>query len=102
MYHEIQAGYREAVTAHKRTEITIQTDQVVLIRRRVRARRWCPECGSEVDVVDLVQSQALTVAQARLNGGTQARKWHYLEGPDGTPLVCLESLLGRASGHSQE
>src|SRR5271155_1610537 len=83
----------EAVTAKKRIETTTQPDQVVRLRKRGHTRRWCPECGSEVDVLDLVQSQASTVAQARLRESAAAKKWHYLEAPEGTPLVCLESLL---------
>jgi len=57
-----------------------------------------------VDAVDLVQAEALTgmnlmdmtlmdMAQPRLGDCAAANKWHFLKGPDGTPLVCLESLL---------
>jgi len=28
-----------------------------------------------------------------LDTGGETKQWHCLEGPDGTPLVCLESLL---------
>jgi hypothetical protein len=82
------------MTAHKRIEITIQTDQVLLIRKRGCARRWCRECGCDVDVVDLVQAEALTgMAQPRLRDGAETQKWHSLKGPEGTLLVCLDSLL---------
>ena len=81
---------------HKRIEITIQTEQIVTIRRRGRSRRWCPECGCEVDVVDRAQAESLTnVAQPKLRDCAEARKWHALEDPDGTVFVCLESLLKR-------
>jgi len=47
-----------------------------------------------VDVVDLVQAEALTgMTQPRLGDCSEAKKWHCLEGPDGSVLVCLESLL---------
>jgi len=29
----------------KRIEITIQTEQIVTIRRRCCTRRWCAQCG---------------------------------------------------------
>jgi len=47
-----------------------------------------------VEVVDLAQAEAFTgMAQPRLADCSVAKKWHCLEGPDGTLLVCLESLL---------
>ena len=85
---------QEAKTAHKRTEITIRTDQIVLIRKRDYARHWCPRCGCEVEAVDIVQAGALVgAAQPKLGDSSQAKKWHCLEGADGMQLVCLQSLL---------
>lgn len=82
------------MAAHKRIEITIQTDQILMIRRRGCSRRWCPECGCDVEVVDLVQAEALTsVGQPKLRDCAEAKKWHVLEGPDGATFVCLKSLL---------
>lgn len=79
---------------HKRIEITIQTEQVVTIRRRGCSRRWCPQCGCDVEVVDLAQAEALSnMAQAKLCDRAEGNKWHALEDPDGTILVCLQSLL---------
>jgi hypothetical protein len=47
-----------------------------------------------VDVVDLAQAEAFKdPAQPQLDDGFEAKKWHCLEGPGGTPLVCLQSLL---------
>jgi hypothetical protein len=28
-----------------------------------------------------------------LDTGAETKQWHCFEGPDGTPLVCLESML---------
>jgi len=39
------------MTAHEKTEITIETDQILIIRRRRSVRFWCQECGSPVDMV---------------------------------------------------
>jgi len=82
------------MTAHRRIQITIQTDQVVTIRRRGCIRRWCPECGSDVDVVDILQAEALAgAAQPKLRDCAEDARWHSVEGSDGAPLVCLESVL---------
>jgi hypothetical protein len=79
------------MTPRKRTEITIETDRLVIIRRQHSTRAWCEKCGCDVDVV---QAEILaSMAQPRLGGGGEVRKWHSVEAPDGTPLVCLPSLL---------
>jgi hypothetical protein len=85
---------REASTAHKRIQITIETEWVMTIRRRASSRLWCPKCGREVGVVDLIQAELLTgIDQATLHAGAEAKRWHSFTGPDGTLLVCLESVL---------
>jgi len=82
------------MTAHKRTEITIETDQILIIRRRRALLVWCQQCGSQVDMVDLGEAEALTGVSGRvLRGCAEAGKWHVQEGQNGGPLVCLESLL---------
>jgi hypothetical protein len=85
----------EATTSHKRIEITVQTDQILIIRRRSSVRCWCPECAANVEAVNLAQAEAFAGrAQPRLGDDAGANKrWHRLEGPDGTSLVCAESLL---------
>ena len=84
-------GSGEANTGHKRIRITIETEQVLTIRGRVCSRLWCQQCGREVDVV---RAEILTsLVKPTLGDGTGANELHCFEGPDGTPLVCLESLL---------
>jgi hypothetical protein len=84
----------EATTTHTRIQITIQTEQILILRRRGCARRWCAECGLDVEVVDLSQAEALTSkAQPRFEDGSEVKKWHCVESPDGAALVCLQSLL---------
>ena len=87
-------GTGEATTTRTRIHITIQTEQVLILRTRGCARCWCAECGLDVEVVDLSQAEALTgKAQPRHEDRSEAKKWHCVESSDGTPLVCLESLL---------
>ena len=82
------------MTAHKRTEITVETDRVLIIRRRRSIRAWCQECGCEVDMVGLVEAQALVgMAGQALLDYAPARGWHVSEGQGKARLFCLESLL---------
>ena len=64
------------MTAHKRTEITVETDRTVIIRRRRSIRAWCPECGREVQIaapeeVESPSQQETTVDRA--NSGTRLK-----------------------------
>ena len=84
----------EANTAHKKIQITIETELVMEIRRSVNARLWCQECGCSVDVVDLTQAEILTnTLPATFRAQAEASQWHCFEGPDGTTFVCLGSVL---------
>ena len=82
------------MTLHRRTEITVETDQVVVIRRRQSLRGWCSHCGCEVDMVGLAEAQALTgMAGQELQGYAEARGWHLSRGHDGSDVICLQSWL---------
>ena len=85
------------MAAYKRTQITIETDQVLIIRRRGCVRHWCPDCGREKDMVSLSQAAALTgVAQLLLRDCAHAEKWHLTDAAGESPLICLDSLLNTA------
>ena len=47
-----------AIVPPRRIAITIETNRVVIIRRRRVTRVWCPECGCEVDMVGLGEAEA--------------------------------------------
>lgn len=79
------------MTAHRRTEVTVETDRVLIIQRRRVVRTWCRECGCEVETVSLEEAEALTAGQ-EFPLSTQAPQWHLSENQQGTCLVCLESL----------
>jgi len=87
------------MSARKRTEITIETSEFVFIRRTRLFRAWCPECGRNVEMVNLTQAEALSrkthpaTPQPVLPGITDSRGWHWHRGDDGVARVCLQSLL---------
>jgi hypothetical protein len=108
IYHEIQRWAKTSspvAATNKKTEITVATEQVWIIRRSRTSRGWCAECGREVDMVDLKKAEALSgmtqpmlpqtrMTQPMLPGcGEGGRGWHWSRASDGSPLVCLESLL---------
>jgi hypothetical protein len=81
-------------TTPMKTELTAETDRVLIMRRRLSKRGWCCECGCEVDMVELSEVQALTnKSRLEIRDGSLSQGWHFSEDADGVPLVCLESLL---------
>lgn len=84
------------MTPYKRTEITIETQRTVTIRRRRSMRAWCPQCGCDVDMVGLAEAETLTgMSGAVLHDYAKGRGWHVVQGHDGHSVVCLESYLNR-------
>jgi len=82
------------MAAYKKTRITVESEQVLIIRRRGCTRRWCWQCGREVDTVDMAQAGALTrIPPRKLRDCARMEKWHLVDTAEGPPLVCLDSLL---------
>lgn len=42
---------RQVTGGYKRTEITVDTEEILVIRGSRAGRAWCAECGREVDVL---------------------------------------------------
>jgi hypothetical protein len=79
--------------ADRRTRITIETERTLIVARRQTARRWCPECGREVELLASDQAGRLQhVAPAR-TAGREETLVHVVRAADGL-VVCLKALLG--------
>lgn len=83
----------------KRIEITVETDQVVIIRKTQRlSRAWCQDCG---ELVKLVTAEAAAVASGvsprTIYRWVEAGKIHFTEQPGGSLLICLNSLTAVTS-----
>ena len=71
-------------------EVTFETDQVLIIRRRRLTRGWCRECGREVEIVSLDDAAAIAgINRPLLHDGIAP--WHFSDSEE--KWVCLESLL---------
>jgi hypothetical protein len=111
MWRAIYHGFRRwakvselSVAPYKRTEITLETDRIWVIRRSHSRRAWCAECGREVDMVMVKEAAALLgmtqpmlsqplTTQPMLPGCGDSGGWHWSQAADGSPLVCVESVL---------
>jgi len=81
--------------AHKRTEITVESDEVVVVRRMRIYRGWCEQCQRDVDMVSDADARSIVKASGLQEGQEQPGGWHLCRGQEPS-LVCLESLLGAA------
>jgi hypothetical protein len=100
IYHEFRRWVKvsESIAgAYQRTQITVETDRFWIIRKSHTTRGWCAECGREVDMVELKEAgtgkpQPL-LGQPMLPGCADSRGWHWSRAEDGSPRICLESVL---------
>ena len=77
------------------TEITVETEELFVIRRRDRsARGRCEACGALVQMVTLAEAAGITrVSDLVIVDQIKTRFLHSTETPDGQVLICLNSLL---------
>jgi len=75
-------------------QITIETDEVTIVRRRHPRRTWCRECACEAEVVGMGEAGVLAgMTERALRNCAESQGWHLSDAGDGTLLVCLKSLL---------
>jgi len=77
---------------YKRTEITVETNEVLIVRRARVYRGWCPLCAREVDMVGVPDARAMAGMPGEGAGSTESAQWHVSDAQE-TALVCLESVL---------
>jgi O-succinylbenzoate synthase len=79
----------------RRTEITIETERVVVLDGVVREDdvQWCEKCGAESRMIapDAAATLLRVSTQAILRWA-EAAGLHFVESADGPPLLCLDSL----------
>ena len=80
----------------KRTVTTIETHQIVIVRRPGGAALdWCPACGKGVEMVPPEEAAVLAgVGLPDILGRAGDDDIHLVETADGG-LVCLNSLLNK-------
>lgn len=76
--------------------MTIETNSLLIVRGQTSSRRWCTQCAEEVEMFALEGTAVLSNLPVHevdewLNSGDL----HRTQTPDGTELICLNSLLAR-------
>ena len=75
----------------KKTEqITVETDQIVVIRRKRVTRVWCGECNADADFIPVEEiNRVVDAGITSVPGGSL----HFGKAPDGSTVVCSNSLV---------
>ena len=85
------------------TEITIEVEQVVTVRRRRQIHQaagdWCSACGEEVLMLTPDEATSLVRLSTReIFRLIDARQIHFSETGSGLIRFCVTSLLAAAAG----
>lgn len=78
----------------KKTEITVEFDEVFVIRReRKPTTAWCAECGETVQMLTPdVAAVAGRASSRTIYRWVEAGRLHFTETRDGLLLICSQSL----------
>ena len=85
---------QSALEMTKRTEITIESHRLLVVRRRGGAI-WgpCAECGERVQMVTPNEAAAIAGVSVRtINRWVEMERVHFMETADGLLFLCVNSL----------
>jgi hypothetical protein len=76
------------------TEITVETDEVLVIRKRNSPlATWCSECDDPAAMLTPQEAAVLTgVSWREISRRVESGRVHFTETPDGLLLICINSL----------
>ena len=86
----------------KRTEITIETERLVVVSRRSGTTvLWCSVCDQKVPMLTVYEAaRAAGTTPVVISELVEAGKLHFAVALKGQHFVCLNSLASVASGRS--
>ena len=78
----------------KRTEIIIETREVLRVRRRGSlSSNWCPVCSRQAAMMSLQDACMSGLSIEAVRRQAEIGRLHLIERVAGSPLICLTSLL---------
>ncbi|KAA6465204.1 hypothetical protein DYQ86_04465 [Acidobacteria bacterium AB60] len=80
----------------KSTRITMEIESLVVLRGRPSLQAWCPQCGEETEMIPLNAVGVVSnLLPAEVQDWIESSELHHTVAPDGSALICLNSLLRR-------
>jgi hypothetical protein len=85
------------VNTKRRTEITVETDRLLVIRRNSgHVFAQCDRCRARIEMVTPLEAAAITGVSVRtINRGVEDGVLHFAETKEGLLLICLNSFSQR-------
>ena len=78
----------------KQTTITVETSSLLILQGGISRRAWCPQCAAEEDMIAVENTGAISnLDQRALERWLTSGELHRTNAPDGSSLICLNSLL---------
>jgi hypothetical protein len=86
-----------------RRKITVETERLLVISSQPGAGvAWCERCKAETRMLDVPEAVAVSGLSARtIFRRVESGQLHFTETPEGTLLVCLNSLMERTSPEAE-
>jgi hypothetical protein len=90
-----KSEFGEGMKKTKTTEITFETDELFIIKKRDESTHIrCETCGPLVRMVSIAEAASITRAdELAICEQVKARLLHSTVTPEGQVLICLNSLL---------
>lgn len=86
----------------RKTEITIETYEVLAIGRRGGiSLSWCARCRKQVAVISLNDASLSGLGEEAVGQHTRSGRFHLIEAVGGLSLICLNSLIQSWKGEQQ-
>lgn len=81
-------------TITRRTNITIETERLLLVKRRHSESSWCASCAAQVThVTPETAATWLGISRRTMYRWLETQPLHFTEAADGGVAICLNSLL---------
>jgi len=78
----------------KQTKVTIEHDSLLVLRGRTSRRAWCALCAKEREMIALDDTAIISnLDRPALEEWLNSEGLHRSQTPDGSILICLNSLL---------
>ncbi len=80
----------------RRTEVTVETDEILIISAQRSFGEFCRECREGLTLVTSEQAALLTsVGEDRIRAWAESGLIHHTRTVNGVLLVCLKSVVAR-------
>lgn len=85
----------------KETTITLETNSLLILRGSGSLRAWCSRCAAKAEMISLRNLGVVSnLDRSAVEEWLNSKDLHRSEAPDGSPVVCLNSLLAHIGNNT--